>query len=99
MDSEGNNTSTVAARSQLLAVELEFKQIVLAKQRGLLIPIDKVIQNLASLVLQLKSRILSVPSRLAAEVIGEKEATVVQAKIERALVEALSPLSQSDLSL
>jgi len=83
----------------LLAVELEFKQIVLAKQRGLLIPIDKVIQNLASLVLQLKSRILSVPSRLAAEVIGEKEATVVQAKIERALVEALSPLSQSDLSL
>jgi phage terminase Nu1 subunit (DNA packaging protein) len=93
-DPDGGHTASIAIRHRLLTMEAELRQLDLAEKRGLLISIEKVGKDLASLVLDVKTRLLAISPRLAGEVIGEKEVVVVQDKIERALHEALIQLSQ-----
>jgi phage terminase Nu1 subunit (DNA packaging protein) len=93
-DPDGGLTASTAIRHRLLTMEAELRQLDLAEKRGVLISIEKVGKDLASLVLEVKTRLLTVPPRLAAEVVGEKELVVVQDKIERSLHEALIQLSQ-----
>jgi len=98
-DPDGGYTANAAVRNRLLTMDADLKELDLAEKRGRMISIAKVGNDLAALVLEIKQRILQVPPRLAAEVIGEKEVTVVQDKIERALKEALIQLSKFDLDL
>jgi len=93
-DPDGGNTGNIALRHRLLAMEADLRELELAEKRGVFVSIEKVGKDLSSLVLEVKTRLLSVPPRLAAEVIGEKEIVVVQDKIERALNEALLQLSK-----
>lgn len=93
-DPDGGLTATTEVRHRLLSMEAEIRQLDLAEKRGVLISIEKVGKDLAGLVLEIKTRLLAVPPRLAGEVIGEKEIVVIQDKIERALHEALIQLSQ-----
>jgi hypothetical protein len=83
-------------RHKLLSIEAELKQIELAEKREQLISIDRVEKDLAKIVTEVRTRILALPPRLAAEVLGETDLAVSQVKIERSLKGALTALSQFD---
>jgi hypothetical protein len=98
-DPDGGHTASIAMRHKLLSIESELKQIELAKERRQLVTIDKVTKDLASMVLEIKQRILQIPPRLAAEVIGEKDLVTITDKIDRSLKDALVQLSKYDPDL
>jgi hypothetical protein len=95
-DAGGPATSASATRHKLLSIESELKQIELAEKREQLISIDRVEKDLAKIVTEVRTRILALPPRLAAEVLGETDLAVSQVKIERSLKNALACLSQFD---
>ncbi|MGA3295263.1 MAG: hypothetical protein ABSE45_14945 [Candidatus Acidiferrales bacterium] len=71
----------------------DLKEIDLAQRRGQLVAIDDVEREMTDLVLTTKARIMSVPARLAPELLGETSRVMAQAKIEKALKEALVQLA------
>jgi len=83
-------------RHKLLLIEAELKEIELAEKREQLISIERVEKDLAKIVTEVRTRILALPPRLAAAVLGETDLAVSQVKIERSLKGALSCLSQFD---
>lgn len=95
-DGGGPATSSAATRHKLLSIESELKQIELAEKREQLISIEKVEKDFAALVQEIKTRILALPPRLAAEILGERDLAVAQQKIDRSLKGALESLSQYD---
>jgi hypothetical protein len=97
-DADGDSPAKSAGltRHKLLSIEVEMKQIELAKEREQLISIDKATADIQSIVVEIRTRILALPPRLAAEVLGETDLAVSQVKIERSLKGALESLSQFD---
>jgi phage terminase Nu1 subunit (DNA packaging protein) len=95
-DGGGPATSSAMTRHKLLSIEAELKQIELAEKREQLISVDTVAKDFAALALEIKARILSLPPRLAAEILGERDLAVAQQKIDRSLKGALESLSQYD---
>jgi hypothetical protein len=93
---DGVATSSGATRHKLLSIESELKQIELATKREQLISIEKVEEDLQAIVVEIRTRILALPPRLAAEVLGETDLAISQVKIERSLKGALDVLSQFD---
>ena len=85
-----------ATRDKLLSIEAELKQIELAEKCEQLISIEKVQKDIEAIVTEVRTRILALPPRLAAEVLGETDLAVSQVKIERSLKGALTALSQFD---
>jgi phage terminase Nu1 subunit (DNA packaging protein) len=95
-DGGGPATSAGVMRHRLLSIEAEMKQIELAEKREQLISVDRVEKDFAALAMEIKTRILSLPPRLAAEVLGERDLAIAQTKIERSLKGALESLAQYD---
>ena len=95
-DAGGPATSASATRHKMLSIESELKQIELAEKREQLVSIEKVQKDLEAIVVEIRTRILALPPRLAAEVLGETDLAVSQVKIERSLKGALTALSQFD---
>lgn len=95
-DKEGGDQGSPAAtaKHQLLEIDLELKQIDLQARREELIPIEVVKKDFAGLVIEIRTRILSLPPRLAAEVLGETDLAVSQVKIDKSLKRALEALSK-----
>jgi hypothetical protein len=83
-------------RHKLLSIETEMKSIELAEKREQVVSIEKVQKDLEAIVVEIRTRILALPPRLAAEVLGETDLAVSQVKIERSLKGALAILSQFD---
>jgi hypothetical protein len=81
-------------RHKLLSIEAELKQIELAEKREQLISIERVEKDLAKIVTEVRTRILALPPRLAAEILGETDLAVSQVRIERSLKNALECLSE-----
>jgi phage terminase Nu1 subunit (DNA packaging protein) len=92
-DPDGGYTADREVRHRLLSMDAEMKQIELAKERRQFVSIDRVTKDLASIVLEIKQRILQIPPRLAAELIGERDLVVITDKIDRSLKDALVQLS------
>lgn len=95
-DGVGISTSSSSTRQKMLSIEVEMKQIELAEKREQLVSIDKFTKELEAIVVEVRTRILALPPRLAAEVLGETDLAVSQVKIERSLKNALECLSQFD---
>lgn len=95
-DGGGPATSASATRHKMLSIESELKQIELAEKREQLVSIEKVQKDLEAIVAEIRTRILALPPRLAAEVLGETDLAVSQVKIDRSLKGALDVLSQFD---
>jgi len=93
---DGVETSSGATRHKLLSIEAELKSIELAEKREQLVSIEKAEKDLAAIVVEIRTRILALPPRLAAEVLGETDLAVSQVKIDRSLKGALDVLSQFD---
>lgn len=92
----GPVSSSAATRHKMLTIEAELKQIELAEKREQLISIEKAEKDLAAIVIEIRTRILALPPRLAAEVLGETDLAIAQVKIDRSLKGALECLSQYD---
>jgi hypothetical protein len=97
-DGDGAIATSAAGemRHKLLSIETEMAAIALAEKREQLISIDRVQKDLEAIVVEVRTRILALPPRLAAEVLGETDLAVSQVKIERSLKGALAALSQFD---
>jgi phage terminase Nu1 subunit (DNA packaging protein) len=87
--------SLAQERLRRLAAEADLKEIELAKQRGQLIALDDIEKTLTDLVLTTKACIMAIAPRLAPELVGETSRVVIQAKLEKALKEALSYLAKA----
>jgi phage terminase Nu1 subunit (DNA packaging protein) len=83
-------------RVRLLRADADLREMELAKERGLVVSIDDVEQEMTDLILTTKARIMAVAPRLAADLVGEDSRLIVHGKIEKALKEALLQLSKRE---
>jgi phage terminase Nu1 subunit (DNA packaging protein) len=82
-------------RLRLMRADAELKEIELARQRKLLVLVEDVEQEMTTLVLDTKARILAIAPRLAAELVGQQDSRVmIQAKVEKVLKDALLQLAK-----
>jgi hypothetical protein len=95
-DAGGLATAASATRHKMLSIEVEMKQLELAEKREQVVSIEKVQKDMEAIVVEIRTRILALPPRLAAEILGETDLAVSQVKIERTLKGALMALSQFD---
>lgn len=86
-------------RARSIRADAELKEMELAQKRRELVRVDDVARAAVDLVVLTKSRIMTVPARLAAEITGESSRIMVQARIEKALTDALSHLADDGSSL
>ncbi len=98
-DGGGPATSSKATRHRMLSIEMELKQLELAERRERVISIERVEKDMASIVLEIKTRILSLSAPLAAAVLGETDLAIAQVAIDRSLKRALLELSRYDPDL
>lgn len=89
---EGEYASEQKERVRKMRFDADLKEIELARQRGQLVAIADVENEITNLALTTKARIMAVAPRLAPELLGESSRVMAQAKIEKALKEALAQL-------
>jgi phage terminase Nu1 subunit (DNA packaging protein) len=86
-------------RLRLLSADADLTEIKVARERGQLVLIDEVEKEMADLILTTKARVLAVAPRVAPELVGETSRVMVQAKIEKALKEALVQLERVEVRI
>jgi phage terminase Nu1 subunit (DNA packaging protein) len=92
---EGGFVGEREERIRLLRADADLKEMELARERSQLVAIPDVEKLLTDLVLTTKARILAIPPRLAPDLVGETQRTMIQAKLEKACVEALAYLAKA----
>lgn len=91
---DGNElVSEQTQRIRKMRLDADLKEIDLARARGQLVSIEDAEKEMTDLVLTTKARIMSVPARLAPDLLGETSRVMAQAKIEKALKESLANLA------
>jgi phage terminase Nu1 subunit (DNA packaging protein) len=93
-DEDGDIAQREKEEMRLLSAKADLQEIDLANKRRELISIADVEKQMTDLVITTKARILTVPARVAPELLGEQSRVMVQAKIEKALKESLSHLAE-----
>lgn len=76
-----------------LRADAELKEMELAMRRGNMANIPDVRKCMSDLVLMTKARLLAIPSRLSKDLLGEESLVMIQAKIEKAIKDALNQLA------
>lgn len=76
-----------------LRASAETRELELAQKKGELVKLSDVQRVWSDLILMTKARLLSIPPRLAIDVLGESSRVMLQAKIERAIKDALTQLA------
>lgn len=92
---EGGFVGEREERIRLLRADADLKEMELAKERAQLVAIPDVEKMVIDLVLTTKARIMAIPPRLAPELVGETQRTMIQAKLEKACSEALAYLAKA----
>lgn len=80
-------------RVRKMRIDADLRDIELAKQRGQIVSIADVEREMSDMALTVKARIMAVPPRVAPDLLGETSRVMVQAKLEKALKEALRELA------
>lgn len=94
-DEDGEIALREKEEMRLLSAKADLQELDLASQRRELVSIADVEKEMTDLVITTKARILTVPARVAPEILGEQSRVMVQAKIEKSLKEALSHLAET----
>jgi phage terminase Nu1 subunit (DNA packaging protein) len=94
IDADGERAKKDNEELRLLSAKADLQELDLASKRRELVAIADVEKQMTDLVVTTKARILTVPARVAPELIGEQSRVMVQAKIEKSLKEALSHLAE-----
>jgi phage terminase Nu1 subunit (DNA packaging protein) len=79
-------------RIRLLRADADLRELELARERGEFIALDDVEKTMTDLIVVTRARILTVANRVAPQLVGEPQ-TVIEAKLDRALKDALTPLT------
>jgi phage terminase Nu1 subunit (DNA packaging protein) len=93
-DEDGDIALREKEEMRMLSAKADLQELDLASRRRELVSIADVEKTMTDLVITTKARILTVPARVAPEILGEQSRVMVQAKIEKALKESLSHLSE-----
>jgi phage terminase Nu1 subunit (DNA packaging protein) len=93
-DEEGEIAKKFNEEMRLLSSRADLQELDLAIKRREFVAIADVEKQMTDLVITTKARILTVPARLAPELLGEDSRVMVQAKIEKSIKEALSHLAE-----
>jgi phage terminase Nu1 subunit (DNA packaging protein) len=93
-DEEGELAKRYKEELRLLSARADEQELDLAARRRELVSIADVEKEMTDLVATTKARILTVPARVAPDLIGEQSRVMVQAKLEKALKEALAHLAE-----
>ncbi len=93
-DEDGEIAQRHNEEMRLLSARADLQEMDLATKRRELVAIADVEKQMTDLVITTKARILTVPARVAPELLGEESRVMVQAKIEKAIKEALSHLAE-----
>lgn len=93
-DEDGEQTTRTREELRLLSAKADREELDLAERRRDLVAIADVEKQMMDLVVSTKARILAVPARVAPELVNEQSRVMAQAKIEKALKEALSHLAE-----
>jgi phage terminase Nu1 subunit (DNA packaging protein) len=93
-DEEGELAKRYKEELRLLSARADEQELDLAARRRELVSIADVEKEMTDLVATTKARILTVPARVAPDLIGEQSRVMVQAKFEKAIKEALSHLAE-----
>ena len=91
LDSEG----LLAAKTRLTTAMAELRENELAEQRGDLHRASAVVKVWTDNVMNAKTRLLSIPSKIGPELVG-KDLLEIQAKLKSAIYEALEELAEYD---
>jgi hypothetical protein len=89
----GEITAVSDQRVRGLKAGAELKEIEVAERRGKTVNVDDVREMISEMVLMTKARLLAVPARLAVDLVNETSRVMIQAKIEKAIKEALTTLA------
>jgi hypothetical protein len=79
---------------RLLRAGADLKEMQLARERSQLISLGDYEHALADLFVTTKTRIMTIPSLLSPELVGETSRVMIQAKLEKACKEALTLLAR-----
>jgi hypothetical protein len=94
-NADGTSSGIRGERKRLLSTQADIAEMELARARMETISIQDHERILGELVMETKARMMSIPARAAADVVGETSRVMVQAKIEKRVREAMSHLSDS----
>src|ERR1700722_7617439 len=81
-------------RIRLLRAGADLREIELAKERSQLVTLADVDAFHTELVLTTNARLMAIAPRVAPELLGETSRVMIQAKLEKAIKEALSTLAK-----
>lgn len=95
IDEEGEIAKREKEEMRLLSARADLNELDLASKRRELVSIADVEKQMTDLVITTKARILTVPARVAPDLLGEQSRVMLQAKIEKSLKEALSHLAET----
>jgi phage terminase Nu1 subunit (DNA packaging protein) len=95
-DEDGDIAMREREELRMISAKADLQEIELAGKRRELVAIGDVEKQMTDLVITTKARIMTVPARVAPELLGEQSRVMVQAKIEKAIKEALSHLAEEN---
>jgi len=78
-------------------IDIKIRMLDLKERKGQLIAIDKVKNGWADVIISFRSKILSIPTRIAKQVLEFKKAQQVESFLKKILNEALEELSKLSL--
>lgn len=81
------------ARRRKLAAEAALAELDVAKRRGEVIEIEEVARVIGDDYANVRAKLLSIPTKLAPQLLGVEETAEIKGLIERALTEALEELT------
>jgi len=96
--SDKTKTSLEAATAQTAENKAQLSSIALKEKQGLIVEIAEVQQVLEPLFTAIKTRILALPTRLAARLAGLKEASAIKVVLDKSVRDALEEVSNFDPS-
>lgn len=87
----------IAERTRLTKVNADRKELMLRRERGELIETDKAMYLWGQVTMVIRSKLLSLPTKLSPLVLGCKNLVEIKAVLEKFIYEILTELANPDL--
>ncbi|WP_175487755.1 terminase small subunit [Microbulbifer thermotolerans] len=84
-------------RGEKIRVETRLKELQLAREAGQLAPLEHIERALTNWVIELRTRLLALPQRVAPRILGETDESLLKAAMSDEIRQALSGLVLADL--
>jgi phage terminase Nu1 subunit (DNA packaging protein) len=92
---DGSFVGERVERIRLLRAQADLREMELARERSLVIPVEDYERTLANFILVTTARVMAIAPRIAPEVVGQQSRVMIQALIEKGCKDALSCLAKA----